>query len=244
MGNFNPNEDKIQEAYEKAIAEKLIPYDGKHIPHSSSISHIKGIYGNTYSIVQSPSTQSWYVTGKVGNEWVPVTPGFPDKESAVKFKNWLDAAGKDQQQMVGTIDGGERLREEKGFFIKAIKLNNKKVSMYRQEKKLTSKVDLYIDDKKVGEYPGEKAAMKAAEEKVNEDSSIYGVANAKPEEKVEESTGSYLHGLFERLLEELDKITLGKGMVPPKTIILLKKETEKLYKLWQKELKGSGLIGW
>ena len=52
------------------------------------------------------------------------------------------------------------LTEGKGFFIKAIMVNDKKVSLYKQTKSMKSKVDLYIDDKFVESYASQKIAQK------------------------------------------------------------------------------------
>jgi hypothetical protein len=103
--------DKIQEAYERVIEQT--PYSGSHINHSSSVAHIKRIYGNTYKVIKSDSTGSWYVMGKNGGDWVPVTTPFADKAEANKFKKWLDDSTSDTQQMVGTTTGGKRLRDNK-----------------------------------------------------------------------------------------------------------------------------------
>jgi hypothetical protein len=111
MDSFNPRENqKIQKAYE-SVQEKIIPYDGTHVPHQSSIDHIKKVYGCDYKVVKSDSTGSWYVMGKNGDDYVPVTAPFADQGTAEKFKKWLDDAEDDTQKMVGTIDGEPRLRD-------------------------------------------------------------------------------------------------------------------------------------
>lgn len=174
MDKFNPRDeqDRILSAYEKVL--EMTPYDGMHITHTGKIDHIKKIYNGQYKITQSPSTKSWYVLGKNGPEWVPVTSSFPDKESANKFLKWIQGAGELQKKMVGTIDG---------------------------------------TDKRVNE-------------------------------EVNESTGNWLHGRFFELLDFLDT---ASGYISDKAadkLPMLKKETEKLYKTFQKNLKGSGLKGW
>jgi hypothetical protein len=57
---------------------------------------------------------------------------------------------------------------------------------------------------------------------------------------LDESVGGYLHGLFQSLFKHLE----GSVIMDPVTAKKLKRETEKLYSLWKKELKGKGLIGW
>jgi hypothetical protein len=181
MDKFNPrNNDSIYDKYKKII--EAMPYDGIHINHQDKIKHIKNIYGNQYKVTQSPSSKSWYVLGKNGNEWIPVTSSFADKEGATKFMQWLTRAGEMQKKMVGTIDGTDkRLNEE--------------------------------------------------------------------EERIDESVGGRLHGLFGDLFDYLDNEFYGasidlKGTAGAKINSTLKRETEKLYKTWQKALKGKGLIGW
>ncbi len=93
--------------FEKYIIEQT-PYDGTHIGKSSSLSHIKKVYGNTYKI--EPQGDAFCVTAKVGDQWIPVTTPMP-KEGAVKFMSWLNSAEKDQSAMISTIEGGKRLRQ-------------------------------------------------------------------------------------------------------------------------------------
>ena len=72
MDKLNPREnEKIIKAYERILEDT--PYSGTHISHKSSVAHIKKVYGSTYKVVQSPSTGSWYVMGKNGDDFVPVT---------------------------------------------------------------------------------------------------------------------------------------------------------------------------
>ena len=112
MDKLNPRDaDSISKAYEKIIEQ--LPYDGIHINHQSKIDHIKSVYGSTYKVTQSPTTKSWYVLGKNGGEWLPVTNSFNDQAGATKFMQWLTKAGEMQKQMVGTITGDDkRLNEE------------------------------------------------------------------------------------------------------------------------------------
>lgn len=95
--------------FEKYIIEQT-PYDGSHIGKTSSLKHIKMVYGNTYKIEQEGD--AFCVQAKVGDQWVPVTTPMP-KEGATKFMAWLNSAENDQTSMVDTIEGGKRLRDNK-----------------------------------------------------------------------------------------------------------------------------------
>ena len=184
MDKFNPREvNSISKAYEKIIEQ--LPYDGIHINHQSKIDHIKKVYSGNYKVIQSPSTQSWYVLGQVGPEWLPVTSSFVDKAGAEKFMQWLNKAGEMQKQMVGTIDGTDK------------RINEKLVEITE-------------------------------------------------EDNLNETTGNWLHGRFGDLFDFLENQAFGslKEKSAKKVIPTLTRETEKLYKLYQKQLKGSGLSGW
>jgi len=137
--------DKIQEAYEKVLEQT--PYSGTHINHSSSVSHIKKVYGNTYKVVQSPSTGSWYVMGKNAGDWVPVTTPFANKEMANQFKSWLDDSTSDTQQMVGTTTGGKRIRDNKDGTEPAASTSKLTEACAKKKKKMTEE-----DDKKGAKY--------------------------------------------------------------------------------------------
>ncbi len=95
--------------FEKYLIEQT-PYDGTHINKSSSLKHIKSVYGSSYKVV--PQGDAFVVHGKVGDQDVPVTTPM-DKAGAVKFMNWLNAASTDRDIMIDTIEGGKRLRDNK-----------------------------------------------------------------------------------------------------------------------------------
>jgi hypothetical protein len=84
------------------VNEYTLPYDGTHINHTTSIAHIKKVYGNKYK-VDADGTNAWAVFAKKGDEWIPVTTPFAEKATAEKFKEWLNSAQKDQKDMLGTI---------------------------------------------------------------------------------------------------------------------------------------------
>ncbi len=108
MDKINPKDDsKLQEAYERIV--EAIPYDGSHIGKGSSLAHIKKLYGNKYQIVQMGT--AYQVHANMNGVVIPVSTPM-DKAGASKFMEWLNNAEKDQQQMIGTIEGGKRLREE------------------------------------------------------------------------------------------------------------------------------------
>ena len=220
MDKFNPREiDGVFKAYEKIIEQ--LPYDGIHINHQNKVDHIKKVYSSTYKVVQSPSTKSWYVMGQVGPEWLPVTSSFVDKAGADKFMQWLNKAGEMQKQMVGTIDGTDK------------RINEKYTVKYKM-KKSDSKIS-------VAEYKDKKDA-----EKFLNSIKKKGGNGIISEETLNETTGNWLHGRFGDLFDFLENQAFGslKSKVASKVIPTLKKETEKLYKLYQKNLKGSGLSGW
>jgi hypothetical protein len=143
-------EDKIQEAYEK-VAEQT-PYSGSHINHKSSVAHIKSVYGNTYKVVQSPSTKSWYVMGKNGDDFVPVTTPFAEQKTANEFKSWLDDAEDDTQQMVGTETGGKRLRDNKDGIATNASTSVLEKYGFGNDKKKKKKMEEQDDEKKSAEY--------------------------------------------------------------------------------------------
>lgn len=64
--------------------------------------------------------------------------------------------------------------------------------------------------------------------------------------ELNETTGNWLHGRFGDLFDFLENQAFGSLEIKKakKVIPALTKETEKLYKLYQKQLKGSGLSGW
>jgi len=83
------------------LREYTTPYDGTHIGHTTSLDHIKKVYGNTYKVDQNEN--AWYVFAKVTGQWIPVTTGFTEKSEADKFMKWLNDAEQDQKKMLDTI---------------------------------------------------------------------------------------------------------------------------------------------
>lgn len=84
------------------VNEYTLPYDGTHINHTTSIAHIKKVYGNTYK-VDADGTNAWAVFAKKSGEWLPVTTPFTEKATADKFMKWLNSAETDQKKMLGSI---------------------------------------------------------------------------------------------------------------------------------------------
>lgn len=232
MDSFNPKDnDKILKAYQKVV--EMTPYNGMHITHMGQVDHIKKIYGNTYKVVSSPSTNSWYVMGKNGNDWIPVTASFSSKEDANKFMQFLTKSGEIQQKMAGTIDGTDkRLYEEKTMNLKT---NKGKVSLKGNDTIEYEAMPGVVRIGKAGSVLKKGVKFKTG-----------GKWMVVEEETLNESAGGHLHGLFGDLFDYLDNNFYGSADDEKiaKEIPKLKKETEKVYKSWQKALKGKGLIGW
>ena len=109
MDQINPRDTKkLEEAYQRIVEQT--PYDGTHIGKASSLAHIKKLYGNSYKIFQMGD--GFCVHADMNGVWIPVTTPM-SQDGAQKFMAWLKAAEKDQQQLIGTIEGGKRLRDNK-----------------------------------------------------------------------------------------------------------------------------------
>lgn len=95
--------------FKKYITE-LLPYNGVHIPHTSSLELIKKAYGNTYKVEQVNDT--WVVFALKAGQWIPVTTPFADKATANKTMAWLKSTEKFQKDKIDTIgkdDSGKSL---------------------------------------------------------------------------------------------------------------------------------------
>lgn len=126
--------------FKKYITEYILPYDGTHVPHSSSIELVKKAYGNTFKIEQVNDT--WVVVALKGSQWVPVSTPFPDKAGANKVMSWLKNTEKDQKAQLDTI-GKDDSGKSKGYG--ALK-----------EAKKPSKGTLYIKYSSVFDSPANK----------------------------------------------------------------------------------------
>ena len=76
-GSLTDKEQKILDKSEQELGEAVTPYTGTHVVHTTSIPHIKQVYGNTYKVDQMEN--AWYVYAKMGEQWIPVTTGFVEK---------------------------------------------------------------------------------------------------------------------------------------------------------------------
>jgi hypothetical protein len=87
--------------FKKYIKEYIRPYDGSHVPHTSSLEKIKQAYGNTYKVDQVGDT--WVVFAEKNGQWIPVTTPFADKVKANEIMAWLKSAEKGQKAKLDTI---------------------------------------------------------------------------------------------------------------------------------------------
>ena len=131
----------------KYMTEYIRPYDGTHVPHTSSLEKIKQAYGNTYKIDQVENT--WVVFAEKNGQWIPVTTPFADKAEANKIMKWLTNTEKAQKAQIDTI-GKDDSGKGRGTY--PLHDNKKKVN----EAKKPSKGTLYIKWSTIFDSPANK----------------------------------------------------------------------------------------
>lgn len=245
MDKFNPRETrKIQEAYENVISEQKV--SAKEITIFKASKTVLGVKLPHEAWVYGTKTPFGH-----GRVWMDLGPGEYDES----FKNENEAARwlKTQGYKFLTYEIAETFKPKvherigKKAFQKKFNEETYKEFFTKKLKKFgVDEPDKLPDDKKKQFYDEVDKEWKGKNEKPEANESIKSIGKSVKTE-INESAGSRLHSIFGDLFDFLENNFFGidASIVEKKiNVARLTKETDKLYRSWQKELKGKGLIGW